>query len=166
MKNIFILVLVSWFAGKANAQFTKASLEASGLTCSMCTKAVKKALEGVPFIQEVRVNIKTQQYELAFKKNVPISFDDIEKAVEDAGYFIASLKVTGNFDNVKLQKDAAVKIGEQTLQFVNADNQILNGERVLTLVDKNFLTPKGFKKYNTIGNQISAGNVRIYHVII
>ena len=81
----------------------------------MCTKAVQKALEGVPFIQEVKVDIKTQQYELAFKKNVPISFDDIEKAVEDAGYFIASLKVTGNFDNVKLQKDAAVKIGEQTI---------------------------------------------------
>jgi copper chaperone CopZ len=166
MKNLFILIVIVWFASKANAQFTKASLEASGLTCAMCTKAVKKALEGIPFVQEVKVNIKTQLYELAFKNGIPVHFDDIQKAVQDAGYSIASLKVTGNFDNIKVQKNAYVKIGDQTLDFMNGDTETLSGERTLTLIDKNFLTPKAFKKYSATIKQNSVVNTRIYHVII
>lgn len=93
MKRIlFGLLMVMGVA--AQAQFSKVSLQASGLTCSMCSKAVKNALEKVPFVEKVMVDIKNQQYNLSFKEGAVLDFDALSKAVEDAGFSVASMKVT------------------------------------------------------------------------
>jgi len=161
-----LIILVLWRALQAGGQFSSATLTASGVTCSLCSKAIKKALEGVPFVEKVNVDVKLQVYNVVFKKNSTVHFDDIRKAVEDAGFSIASLKVSGQFDNLKLQKDQTVRIGDQTFSFLNANGEILNGEKTFTLIDKNFLTPKEFKKYSIAIKQTTASNVRVYHVII
>lgn len=166
MKKFFILLLTCWFTIATNAQFTKASLEASGVTCALCSKAIVKALEQLPFVQEVKVDVKSQQYNLSFKKTSAVHFDDIQRAVEDAGFSIASLKVTGKFDKIKLQKDENIKIGDQTFNFLNGNNEMLDGERTFTLIDRNFLTPKTFKKYSGVVKQNTVSNIRVYHVII
>src|SRR5215510_4580050 len=102
MKKILMMLIVMVAFFTMNAQFSKASLQASGLTCSMCSKAVKVALEKVSFVQEVKVNIKNQEYAIAFKENSKADFDELKKAVEDAGFSVASLKVTGNFSNLNV----------------------------------------------------------------
>jgi copper chaperone CopZ len=67
--KILLAFLLVFFAGfQSRAQFSKASLQASGLTCSMCSKAVKNALEKVDFVEKIQVDIKNQQYNLEFKK--------------------------------------------------------------------------------------------------
>jgi len=163
------------------AQFSKASLQASGLTCSMCSKAVKVALEKVSFVQVVKVNIKNQEYVIAFKEGSVIEFDDLKRAVEDAGFSVASLKVMGNFNDVKIEKDMHIQVGGQSLHFMNGNNQSLNGEKTLTIVDKNFISAKDFKKYSSASKMecvqtgkagvccakdgISA-DARVYHVTI
>ena len=130
------------------AQFSKASLQASGLTCSMCSKAVKEALQAVPFVQEVKVDIKTQEYQLAFKEGSNVEFDDLKKAVEDAGFSVASLKVTGNLSNVNAQKDKHAVVDGKNFHFLNGNNQVLNGAVTFTIVEKDFLTAKELKKYS------------------
>ena len=60
MKSFFVIISIALFGLQSNAQFTNAALQASGLTCSMCSKAVKTALEKVPFVEKVQVNLKTQ----------------------------------------------------------------------------------------------------------
>lgn len=166
MKRFLILISLSWLVLQANAQFTSASLEASGVTCSLCSKAIQKALEKVAFVQQVAVDVKMQVYNVTFKKNSTAYFDDIQKAVKDAGFSVASLKVTGNFNSLLLPKDQNVRIGDQTFYFLNGNGQILDGEKTFTLVDKNFLTPKAFKKYSASIRQGAGPNIRIYHVII
>ena len=151
---------------QASAQFTSASLEASGVTCSLCSKAIQKALEKVPFVQQVTVDVKAQMYNVIFKKNSVVHFDDIQKAVEDAGFSVASLRVTGNFDNLQLPKNENVRIGDQTFHFLNGNGQILDGEKTFTLVGKDFLTPKAFKKYSTSIKENAGSNIRVFHVII
>ena len=151
---------------QASAQFTTASLEASGVTCSLCSKAIQKALEKIPFVQQVTVDVKMQVYNVVFKKNALVHFDEIQKAVENAGFSVASLKVTGNFNNLQLTKDENIQIGDQTFNFVNGNGQVLDGQKTFTLVDKNFLTPKEFKKYSASIKPKAAANTRVYHVII
>lgn len=165
---------------QANAQFSKASLQASGLTCSMCSKAVKMALEKVGFIDKVQVDIKNQQYNLIFKDR-NVNLDLLSKAVEDAGFSVASLKVTADFKNVKLKKDEHLKIGEYYFHFLNGNEQMLNGSKVISIVDKHFVSARDFKKYSSsskmscvqtgkAGNCCIKENIaaqsRIYHVII
>lgn len=173
---LFILVAVG-----AQAQFSKASLQASGLTCSMCSKAVKKALEEVPFVKGVQVDIKNQQYNLTFKEDNKGDFDVLQKAVEDAGFSVANLTVTADVQKIAVEKDKHIKIGSQYFHFLNIDNRPLTGTTTLTIVDKGFVPVKDFKKWSSVSKMgcVQTGKAagccakddvpaqaRIYHVII
>ncbi len=152
MKNIIKqgclgICLLMAFSGQA--QFTKATLQASGLTCAMCTKAIDNALKQVPFVASVKPNIKNSAFEILFKDNMEPDADVLKKAVEDAGFFIAKLKFTGNFDKVAIKSDEHIRMGEHVYHFLNVKEQVLTGEQSVTIVDKNFLTLKEFKKYST-----------------
>src|SRR6187397_1751416 len=117
MKKIIAVVLMAFVTVALQAQFSKATLQASGLTCSMCSKAVKVALEKVPFVQEVKVNIKSQEYTIIFKESNNADFDALKKAVEDAGFSVASLKVIRIFFQQRSIKSSAL------LQKWNASRQ-------------------------------------------
>src|SRR6185295_8214552 len=99
---------------------------------------------------------------------------------EDAGFGVGSLKLTGNFKEVKIGNDSHVQIGGRHFHFLNVSDQLLNGEKTITIVDKDFLTAKQFKKFNETTKMkclqsgkanaccppgVTAGT-RIYHVTI
>lgn len=181
MKRFLLIFIATVFGIAGHSQFSKASLQASGLTCSMCSKAVKVALEKVSFVREVKVNIKNQEYAIAFKENSKTDFDELKKAVEDAGFSVASLKVTGNFSDVNVQKDKHIVLDGKNFHFVNSGDKVLNGEQTFTIVDKDFLSAKDYKKYSAATKMecIKTGKAgeccmkdgidseeRVYHVII
>lgn len=178
---MIVMLLFTMMAFASWAQFSNASLQASGLTCAMCSKAVKVALEKVPFVQEVKVNIKSQEYAITFKENSDPDFDALKKAVEDAGFSIASLKVTGNFSNVTVQKDQHAQIDGKNFHFLNGSKEVLNGLQTLTIVDKDFVSARDFRKYSSTTKMecMKTGKAanccvkdgihteeRVYHVII
>lgn len=148
INSIIIAGVLLFTAINTQAQFTKARLQASGLTCAMCTKAIDNALKEVPFIASVKPDIKNSAFEIVFKENMEVDADVLKKAVEDAGFFIAKLKMTANFNNVAIKNDEHIKVGNQLYHFLNVEEQLLQGEKSVTVVDKNFLTLKEFKKYS------------------
>lgn len=181
MKKLIIGLVVLLAAFHSQAQFKQASLQAAGLTCAMCTKAINKSLEQVAFVQSVTADIKTSSFQVQFKEGVPVDFDAIKKAVEDAGFSVAKLKVTGVFNNVDVQNDAHVQIDGKTFHFLKVGKQTLQGEQSIVLVDKDFVTAKEFKKYsmatamacvktgraqNCCTKDGIAADSRIYHVTI
>src|SRR6195952_5532789 len=99
--KLFIAILAI-SVGAANAQFTKAELQVSGLTCSLCSKATEKSLRTLDFIEDIKVDLNRNIFQITFKKDAPVSFDEISKKVENAGFFVNSLKATFNFDIVKV----------------------------------------------------------------
>jgi copper chaperone CopZ len=181
MKKFLIFVVAAIVSITGFTQFTNATLQASGLTCSMCSKAVKVALEKVPFVQEVKVNIRKQEYALTFKENINADFDELKKAVQDAGFSVASLKVTGKFSELNVEKDKHIQLDGKNFHFVNTGNKVLTGEQTFTIVDKDFLSTKDYKKYSNATKLecIKTGKAesccvkdgihteeRVYHVII
>lgn len=181
MKTLKILFVLLLSATIANAQFKTGRLQAAGLTCAMCTKAINQALAQVPFIQDIDVDIKNSEFILTFKPGENVDPDVLKKAVEDAGFSVARLKLTGDFNNVKIEKDTHVSIEGKTFHFLNANAQTLNGEKTITVVDKYFVPAKDFKKYaasstmscvqtgkaaSCCAKESVAQNTRIYHVII
>ena len=180
MKKLIIIVAVL-FAVHTQAQVTKVQLQASGLTCSMCSNAINKSLKTIDYIDKVMSNIKTSTFEISFKPGAAINFDQLKKKVEEAGFSVANMKAVMNFDNVKLEKDQHLNFGGLTFHFLNADGQTLNGEKTIQVVDKGYVSAKEFKKnqlytkmdcYKTgvAGNcctkaGLSSGS-RIFHVTI
>lgn len=146
MKKIFLAIAIL-FSISSYAQATKATLTASGLTCSMCSKSIYEALKKVNTVESIKANISESSYSIVFKKDAPVNLDELKKAVEDAGFFVAKLKVSVNFDNAEIKNDSHVLAGGLNFHFLNVQDQTLNGEKVLTVLDKNFVSAKEFKKY-------------------
>ena len=73
------------------AEIKKVTLVASGLTCSMCSKAIFKALTKLDFVEEVKVDIEQSKFILTFKSGKTVVIDQIKAAVADAGFSVQSL---------------------------------------------------------------------------
>ena len=144
-KYILIILLLAGF--NSFAQIKSGTLVASGLTCSMCSKAIYKALEALPMIQTVEVDIEKSSYKMTFKEGT-ISPDDIRSAVENAGFFVASLQLQGIFKENKVGKDTHLDINGSTYHFVGVKDQTLDGEKTITIIDKSYLPQKERKKYS------------------
>ena len=181
MKKIIILFVLMAALTHVQAQFTKATIQASGLTCAMCSRAIDDALKQVPFVATVKPDIKNSAFNIVFKEGDAVDIDALKKAVEDAGFFVAKFTITGVFNNTAVKNDEHIAINGQEYHFLNIQDQVLNGEKNLVIVDKNFLTQAAFKKYSaaTAMQCIKTGRAgtccekaglangtRIYHVTI
>ena len=113
MKKL-ITVIALFLVVQSNAQFSSANLQAAGLTCAMCSRAINKSLEKLSFVQTVDADIKSSSFNIVFKKDMNVDIDGLKKAVVDAGFSVAKLKLTGVFNDVKVQNDAHVQIGGRT----------------------------------------------------
>lgn len=181
MKKLFIVAAFLLISVLANAQFQSASLTAAGLTCAMCTKAIFNSLEKLPVVEKVEADIKSSQFLITFKKGISVDPDQLKNAVEDAGFSVSRLKVTGEFNNIQIYNDSHVQIGDKTFHFIRANDKTLNGKQTITLVDKSYVTAKEFKKIAGSSNHpcVETGkaeeccvkmgtshNERIYHVML
>ncbi len=149
------------FSIAANAQVTKVSLQASGLTCSMCSNSINKALKTVDFVDKIDANIKTSTFYVTFKKGKKIDFDLLKKKVEDAGFSVASFVADVQFNNVQVNNQSVI-VGDKTFFLINSKDQILNGTKAVRVIDKGFVSSKEYKK-NSLQ---SAADKDVYHATI
>ncbi|WP_158563216.1 heavy-metal-associated domain-containing protein [Chitinophaga silvatica] len=150
MKFLSLIILAIGISFAANAQqFKKASLQASGLTCAMCQKATFEALASLPFVDKIDTDLDNTSFVLSFKPDVPVSIDAIKNKVEDAGFSVAKLVMTANFEGLNVKNDEHVSFAGSTLHFMDVKPQTLNGEKQLTVIDKDFVSNKQFKKFST-----------------
>jgi copper chaperone CopZ len=147
MKKLIMICLLMW-AVPSMAQIKSATLVASGLTCSMCSKAIFKALEAVPTVKAVDVDIEKSSYTVSFKEGAAVQPDDLKTAVENAGFFVASLQVTATFPATEVKNDTHTDLGGLTIHFVDVKQQTLNGDQTITLIDKGYVPVKNHKKYS------------------
>lgn len=146
MKKLLLTAMGLWAACILSAQFSTANLQATGLTCALCSNAVNKELQAIPFVESVKPDIKNSSFHIVFKAGSAVEIDALKKAVEDAGFSVGSLKLTGDFRDLKPEKDQHVRIGEAQYHFLNGNGHSLSGEQVITVVDRNFVGEKQFKK--------------------
>ena len=145
--KIFIAILAISIS-VAQAQFIKADLQVSGLTCSMCSKATEKSLRTLPFISDVKPDLNRNLFTITFKANSPVSLEQMSKKVQGAGFSINQLTATLNFDKLKLSNNSFSYAGD-TYHLLNGTNKELDGLLPVTVVNKGFAAPAVVKKYGT-----------------
>jgi copper chaperone CopZ len=180
MKNIIFISLL-FFSTAIDAQVKKVSIQASGLTCSMCSNSIYKALKSIDFVEKVDANIKNSTFEITFKPNVNVDFDKLKNKVEDAGFFVSGFWATIHFDDLEIKNDMPVSAIGKNLIFVHIADQQLNGDKTIKFLDKGYVSAKEFKKNRalttkesykidvaeetSVQNGIPKGS-RVYHVTI
>ena len=132
---------------QSQAQIKQAKLQASGLTCSMCSKSIYKALQNLPFADNIQSNIKESTFTIDIKEGMAFEVDEIKKAVEDAGFSVANLQLQVNFNNASVMNDTHLEVGGLTFHFLDIKQQTLSGQKTIKVVDKDFVTDKVYKKY-------------------
>jgi len=164
MKTLKIFVAILAISiNIAYAQFTKAEVQVSGLTCSLCSKATEKSLRSLNFIGDVKADLNSNVFILTFKKDVPVNLDQISKKVQSAGFFVNNLKATFNFDNVKVN-DSYFSYAGDTYRLINGTNKVITGPVALTVVDKGFAPAGVLKKYSITPDNVKSG--KVYHLAI
>lgn len=173
MKSNYLLAVALILLGTSlRAQFVKAELQASGLTCSMCSFATQKQLKTLDFIDSIGTDLNHTIFILYFNPTKAVSLDLIKKRVEDAGFSVASLKVTFHFNNLAVENDYHFNYEGNLYHFLNAKPETLNGNMLFKVVDKGFVPDKEYKKYLKSSSQphnhdnkpVDAG--RVYHIVL
>lgn len=142
----FLLAVSILLCTTANAQVSGIKIQASGLTCSMCSKAINKSLENVTGVNKVEPDIAQSAFNISFKPDATVDFDVLRKAVENAGFFVAKFYATIQFDNTAITPDAHIAVGNRTMHFVNVSQRTLNGTQTIRIIDKGFVSAKEYKK--------------------
>ncbi len=168
---IYAIGVILFLANSAQAQFIKADVQVSGLTCSMCQLATEKALKTLDFVSDIKPDLNKNVYVITFKKDKNVNLDQIKNKVKGAGFSVSKLVATVNFNDVKVSNNFQYKYLGQTYHFVNVPAKSLSGSTRITLLDKGFIPDNTFKKnvseikapgYKT--GQV--GGARVYHVTI
>ncbi|MFC4261832.1 heavy-metal-associated domain-containing protein [Ferruginibacter yonginensis] len=180
MKSLFLAIAIG-FASYTQAQISTINLQASGLTCSMCSNAISKALKTLPFAENVTADIKNSSFNINIKPGSNVSFDDVKKKVEGAGFSISNLKATLQFKNANIGSDEHIKANGMVLHFLNVPSKTINGTTTIQILDKGFVPAKTYKA-NTVFTKMDcyktgvaasccskdgiAAGTRVYHVTI
>lgn len=133
---------------KAKAQIQSIDVSASGLTCSMCSKAIFKSLSQLDFVSDVKVDLEKSIYTLSFKSPDQVKIEDIRDAVYDAGFAIETMQMTANFPSSKaINNEVVLLLGYQFKWKLTGEKNIKNPQKVKFL-NKDLLPANGVYSLN------------------
>ena len=155
----------------SQAQIKSVTIQASGLTCSMCSNSIFKALKTLGFVDKVEANIKNSSFNITFKKDTQIDFDKLKAKVEDAGFSVAKFTVIMNVEKLTISNDTHVNVGNDVFHFLNVKDKVLSGDQAIRILDKGFVSAKEFKKNSSLTKMAcyksgEENGKRIFHVTI
>ena len=146
MKLIFLFLSVSFFSHFSMGQYRNIELQAAGLTCSLCSNAIQKALKGLPFVSGVRTELKSNMFMIDLRPGVDVNLDMISLKVEEAGFSVGKLSVEIKFDAVQIKNDAHVQSAGHIFHFLAVKPQKIEGWQKVKLMDKSFVLSAEAKK--------------------
>lgn len=143
----FVSILFLTLALNSFGQIVSAKLKVDGLTCSMCSKSVHKALSSLEYVDSILPNLETTSFDLVFKKDKVIDFNKIKDEVEGAGFSIGELKFNVlNTSNGKVN-DLAFKSNSANYYVINGVDWANTSLSTFKLVDKGFVSKKEYKSF-------------------
>ncbi len=167
MKKILISSIMLFASFIANAQITKAELTATGLTCSMCSKATYKQLISLPEVEKVETDLNKTTFILHFKNGSTVNPVDLKKKVEAAGFSVGELVIVFNINNQKAENNTSFTQDNITYTFMDTKPGVLTGEVKVKILDKGFVVEKEYKKLLKMRKQYptyAKTNNNLYHI--
>ncbi len=131
----FLFVLISQ---TALAQLAKVEIQATGLTCSMCSNAINKQLKSLTDIASVATDLNTNTFVVQLKPNNNLSPRTFKESVEKAGFFIGTMVVQLNSSVLNATSNRYIALEDKTA--------VKNQEIRIQILNKGYVTQKEYKK--------------------
>lgn len=117
------------------------SFGVEGMTCASCAQTVEKTAGKLPGVETAAVNLATEKLSLNYDEAI-LTDEDISKAIEEAGYKVASndVKKTLNIEGMTCSSCAqTVEKAVQNIQGVSVSNVNLATEKLTVSYDPSVL---------------------------
>ena len=98
-KKLIIAILtgmVFFLTAIAQARVTDMTVAVDGMSCPFCAFGVEKRLKKVRGVATVAVDMKTGTADLVAKPKVSIHYQEVPKAIEEAGFTAGAMTITVN----------------------------------------------------------------------
>lgn len=167
MKSLLTITILLFMTIIANSQIIRAELTATGLTCSMCSKATYTQLMSIAEVEKVEPDLNNTTFIIHFKSNTPVNISNLKNKVEDAGFAIGELVVLFKLDKQVAENNVSFILDNSTYTFMDTKSRNLNGEVKLKILDKGFVVDKEYKKYSKMTKQYPTylgTNKNTYHI--
>lgn len=138
----------------------------NGLTCSMCTRSVEMSIRRLDFVDTVVMSLEKAEGRIYFESNLPVNFDQLAKAIVNAGFSVRFIKVQFNFDDIQIGTDGSFSYQGQVFKWIDFKTKPEKATVVLKLIDEGFLPKKEsirFKK--KVSSSKAPATEKILHVI-
>lgn len=142
------------WSGISFSQISKATLQASGLTCALCAKSIYSNLSALDFIDNVDTDLETSSFLIVFKPGTQLDIDAIRRKVEDAGFSVSKLLLKVDQGGLVIGNDKKIRIGNNVFHFIHVKTQQTSSSFEMRVIDQKFLSAKEFKKL-TAGSKIA-----------
>lgn len=147
MKSMFLGLLLCLLAGMtAYSQIKNLQLQAAGLTCSMCSNAIEKALRSLPQVADIQTNLDQNLFIISLREGQTVSFDDVKNKVEEAGFSVGKLTAEVQFPAMAARQDAHVRVAGMLLHILKSSRPTAEGWHTVQVLDRSFVPQKQFKK--------------------
>ncbi len=143
--SIIMVMLV--LVNRASANFLSAKIKVTGITCSMCSNSVNKALSSLKFVEKIDVDLEKAVFTLTFKSSEKVVIDEIKSKIEGAGFSVGELIADFKFDNISVVNDYHFGFENNVYHFVNVKSQSLDKIVSVRFVDKGLTSIREYKKY-------------------
>lgn len=167
MKKIFILTALFFVSIIGNAQVLKAELTATGLTCSMCSKATYKQLISIAEVDKVEPDLNNTAFVIYFKSGSAANISDIKNKVEDAGFSVGQLVVTLNLNNQAVNNNSSFELNNSKYTVMETKPATLNGEVKVKILDKGYIVEKEYKQIAKLVTKYptyASNSKNLYHI--
>jgi copper chaperone CopZ len=117
-------------------------LGVNGLTCSMCTRSVEMSIRRLDFVDTVVMSLESAEGRIYLKSNVPVSFEQLAKAVVNAGFSVRFIKVQFDFNDIEIGTDGTFTYEGQAFKWIDFTTKRIKAQVALKLIDEGFLPKK------------------------
>lgn len=95
-----------------SAQIKSATIGVNGLTCSQCSRSVEMALQKLPFVAKVEMDLTHTTGTVYFKNNSKIDLTQLAQAPRNAGFSTAFVRLAFDFSKINPGKYCFVYKGK------------------------------------------------------
>lgn len=146
IKFLAVAFLVMLTTLTTQAQTSKVEIQATGLTCSMCSNAINKQLKSLTEVDSIGTDLNTNTFTVYFKKDKEVEPKVLKNAVEKAGFFVGNMVLTTMFHTPKIEDNTVMKVGEATYTFIDIKTPVTHAIAKYRVLDKGYVTQKEYKK--------------------
>ena len=132
---------------KANG-FSGARVTIDGLTCSMCSKSVEKAIRKLDFVANVKMDLNANLALISFVDGEEVSFHQIAKKIRSSGFSVREMVVEAAVGQVSVREGATAQVQQSVFCLVDVLEKRAKGNIEFKIIGEHFMPRKDWKKWS------------------